>query len=784
MAARAEPDKLLMVLYLSKFFEAFRKSSLNNICKESDENGEENPSKTNHRLLNLPQPRKRTPRDEKKLEDDSVNKRRRKGNNYLSELSCQSAPPAGEDGELRENKVRSMATQLQAKFENSSTAKCVGRRDVAAGLGGSDVCHFCTKRVYVMERLSAEGFFFHRECFRCDVCNCTLRLGGHSFDSQEVKFYCKMHYAQRRSSCHLGRVRRRTEDQSSIKPSSLDGGIYPSTGGAQPTGGASSLQAERLCKGQRIIPGDAEMAVDALEASCIIGPAKEEGQIPDSTKGLSSTKHGNRWKRKIRTTFPLIFNKHKQETVPDSAQAASTGKQADSKSTAEVKNHSEGSERKDERSAAIKSASSAPRKRLVLTQSDKEKLLNWELKPEETSTNSPQHEKQVQTEADELQTNPSQDGTTSQSQTSAFQVLANAFRRTFSGSAQPSSSKTAVVMRPKRDGLSKRRPVSEGAFGFNSKLSNVVQNSSKEERRTSVHDVRWASVSTDPWGAGRDLPSLLQQVSLNGQRDPEGVFSHTANPRSKRLDLFSSLRLRKRDVPKGEGSDQEVQKEIRTFLSNLRNKASSQQHLEEPSSSSDENETPTSSLKISSEKQKKKQEKMAVQQAKREQLKRLHRAQMIQRQLEEVEEKQRDLEEKGVAIEKTIRAEDTPAMDDRDEAQLYQAWFQLVLEKNRLARYESELMIFAQELALEDTQSRLQQDLRCRMVIEDTQKSASELQEEQEILVEIMRTVEKRDMLVSILEEQRLKERAEDKDLESLILSRGYEFHWAHGSDS
>uniref|UniRef100_A0A3Q2D9E5 Calponin-homology (CH) domain-containing protein n=1 Tax=Cyprinodon variegatus TaxID=28743 RepID=A0A3Q2D9E5_CYPVA len=30
MAARGEPDKLLMVLYLSKFFEAFRKSSLNN----------------------------------------------------------------------------------------------------------------------------------------------------------------------------------------------------------------------------------------------------------------------------------------------------------------------------------------------------------------------------------------------------------------------------------------------------------------------------------------------------------------------------------------------------------------------------------------------------------------------------------------------------------------------------------------------------------------------------------------------------------------------------------
>ena len=70
----------------------------------------------------------------------------------------------------------------------SSFHQSVARRNFAPGLGGSDVCHFCTKRVYVMERLSAEGYFFHRECFRCDVCNCTLRLGGHAFDSQEGTF--------------------------------------------------------------------------------------------------------------------------------------------------------------------------------------------------------------------------------------------------------------------------------------------------------------------------------------------------------------------------------------------------------------------------------------------------------------------------------------------------------------------------------------------------------------------------------------------------------------------
>ncbi|XP_047248910.1 F-actin-monooxygenase mical2b isoform X6 [Girardinichthys multiradiatus] len=811
MAARAEPDKLLMVLYLSKFFEAFRKSSLNNnVSKEPDENGEECPPKTNHTLQNLAPPRKRIPRDEKKAEDDSVNKRRRKGSSYLTELSCHSAPPIGEDGELRENKVRSMATQLLAKFEeNSSTAKmptkCVVRKDFPPGLGGSDICHFCSKRVYVMERLSAEGYFFHRECFRCDVCNCTLRLGGHTFDSQEGKFYCKIHYAQRQNSTNWGRVKRTTVDRSHLKPSSMDSGICSTTGGIQPAGEASRMQSEQLKKGQTF-PEDTEIAVDTLDASCLVRPTKAEGtaprgQIQDSAKGHSNKKH-NRWKRKVRATFPLIFIKHfrsRPETVPeadsDFEEVTSTETQIEPKTTADVQNLPVESKKSDKPSAAIKSVSStsAPKKRLLLSQPDKERLLNWEdgLKPEETpinssTTNTSQHKDMVQAEADKPPTNPSQIGTaclsqTSESSSSAIQIIANAFRRTFSGSSQPSSPKTAVVMRPKRNVQRKPRPMSEGAFSFSSLFSPVEPTTA--EKRTSMHDVQWASVGTDPWGEGRDLPSLLEQVSLKSRRDSGGVSDKRCSLSRQRVDLFSSLRLRRRGLSESEGKEQEAQKEFRTFLSNLRNKASSQQSLEELSSSDDDSENLTSNNKLSSDRLRKKQEKMASQQAKREQLKRLHRAQVIQRQLEEVEEKQRDLEERGVTIEKIIRGEDSHQTEDRDEALLYQAWFQLVLEKNRLARYESELMIFAQELALKDTQSRLEQDLRRRMAVEDTIKNASELQEEEEILAEIMRTVEKRDMLVSILDEQRLKEKAEDKDLEGLVLSRGYEFHWAQGSN-
>ncbi|NXA44481.1 MICA2 monooxygenase, partial [Nothocercus julius] len=68
------------------------------------------------------------------------------------------------------------------------------RKEFPQSIGGSDTCYFCKKRVYVMERLSAEGHFFHRECFKCEICSTTLRLGIYAFDVEEGKFYCKPHF--------------------------------------------------------------------------------------------------------------------------------------------------------------------------------------------------------------------------------------------------------------------------------------------------------------------------------------------------------------------------------------------------------------------------------------------------------------------------------------------------------------------------------------------------------------------------------------------------------------
>uniref|UniRef100_A0AAQ4PKN5 F-actin monooxygenase n=1 Tax=Gasterosteus aculeatus aculeatus TaxID=481459 RepID=A0AAQ4PKN5_GASAC len=186
-------------------------------------------------------------------------------------------------------------------------------------------------------------------------------------------------------------------------------------------------------------------------------------------------------------------------------------------------------------------------------------------------------------------------------------------------------------------------------------------------------------------------------------------------------------------------------------------------------------------------------QKAARRQAKQEELKRLHRAQIIQRQLEQVEEKQRQLEERGVAVEKALRGEadywgdsnyseildlHLGGMGKKDDPKLMQEWFKLVQEKNALVRYESELMIFARELELEDRQSRLQQELRERMAVEDNLKTEKELGQEKQILNEMLEVVEQRDALVALLDEQRLREKEEDKDLEGVMLSKGFNLNW------
>lgn len=90
-------------------------------------------------------------------------------------------------------------------------------------------------------------------------------------------------------------------------------------------------------------------------------------------------------------------------------------------------------------------------------------------------------------------------------------------------------------------------------------------------------------------------------------------------------------------------------------------------------------------------------------------------AQEIQRKLEEIEVKTRELERRGVHVEKALRGEANHSDIDKDDTDMLTEWFDLMRDRTELRRYEKELSIRARELELEDRHARLQQQLRERL---------------------------------------------------------------------
>lgn len=79
--------------------------------------------------------------------------------------------------------------------------------------------------MYVVERQSAEGLFFHRSCFRCTVCKCRLLLGNYAYycedengEECEGKFYCKVHY---NGIIYKGSSGTNKKEERNLKPSGL-----------------------------------------------------------------------------------------------------------------------------------------------------------------------------------------------------------------------------------------------------------------------------------------------------------------------------------------------------------------------------------------------------------------------------------------------------------------------------------------------------------------------------------------------------------------------------------
>ncbi|XP_067913120.1 F-actin-monooxygenase mical1-like isoform X2 [Heterodontus francisci] len=206
MAAVISPDKLSMVMYLTQFNEFFK--DLSPELQDVNKRKIMTLSSAKSALLFLSNLRKnvankRNSLDPKEFEDESETKIQRGSSASDAEPGTllKKDPNEAFDGQpsarspWNNESSNSEAEQPQEKpDEATAEVNRQGSFRQAVGPSSSEVCYFCKKRVYVVERFSAEGQFFHRGCFMCHQCGTTLRLGNYAFNNGDGNFYCTLHY--------------------------------------------------------------------------------------------------------------------------------------------------------------------------------------------------------------------------------------------------------------------------------------------------------------------------------------------------------------------------------------------------------------------------------------------------------------------------------------------------------------------------------------------------------------------------------------------------------------
>ncbi|KAK2182205.1 hypothetical protein NP493_363g01001 [Ridgeia piscesae] len=233
MAMCDSPDLVTMVSYLSQFYEHFRKQVKVIKDKKPTESLQARlarMSKINSRIR------------QRKDEDDKEDKENQLGEGVykrpiftygmakkrIKEMNDENNGEGGDDvqamdmeerkkrlgvrkdptlrgleaGMLGKNTVSVLAEDLAKKFRGEEPAapevKKLNPQPLTLGKAAPvDVCHFCGKKVYLVEKCMAEGVYFHRGCFRCHYCGTNLRLGAYTFqrgDGEEAMFFCFQHY--------------------------------------------------------------------------------------------------------------------------------------------------------------------------------------------------------------------------------------------------------------------------------------------------------------------------------------------------------------------------------------------------------------------------------------------------------------------------------------------------------------------------------------------------------------------------------------------------------------
>ncbi|KAM9824592.1 protein-methionine sulfoxide oxidase mical3b-like [Neosynchiropus ocellatus] len=783
----------------------------------------------------------------------------------------------------RPTKRTQQQQQMSFRFKEKVKSQSIGGEEKSAGPsgGGSTVCFFCRQRVYVMERLSAEGHFFHRSCFQCDICRCTLRLAAYTYHAPTERFYCLQHDSalspptvKRRSILSERSARHRTSLVSVGSAHSRSSADTQISGELRRSSVFSVMEAGRRLEA---MPERIELENRSSSTKVEMLEEGEEGEISEemlNRVNLSlDEKLTNRSSSESDTEMEQSRQHHDErsraawrEALQLQQQQQNDAGEGDDKEDEDDEEYEDGEEGDDDGSSELDSSDECHYSFHSMLSSNTSMSGPRDSTPMEPDSSSDTHLSCTSTpETLPYYKTPSTASFVSTPDSTTSSSLPDPCK---SVESLPPPHITPVVLKENANMLlpavGSRRKDSYPDFRSNSvqptpwpaftdksearknqgaSLSNVLLKGLQEgevggarpmwkrvlsERKKKKRRVRASLPVKDKWtrdtSPGRapdatrsatpneesdldsstilkrcsmtprdylcvdlDLSSGLQSVSVteDTQQEPAYVPHALAFKRAYAIKRRTLKKSEPPQHPEGQSSCSTVTVGVLVEPK----EASSLSVIETIFQKGQESVADNQDARIT-----RRVQRAARRQAKQEELKRLHKAQMIQRKLQQVEEKQRQLEERGVMVERTMRGEadfwgDSTNFSDTDihlgglgkleNPALMQQWFQLVQQKNALVRYESELMIFAREIQLEDKQSRLQQELRERMVVDDHSKKEAELVEERLILEEMLEVVEQRNALVSLLEEQRLQGCQEDRDLEAVMMSSGAGLNWS-----
>ncbi|KAL1020609.1 hypothetical protein UPYG_G00002390 [Umbra pygmaea] len=595
-----------------------------------------------------------------------------------------------------------------------------------AGTGSPEDCYFCGQRVYVLERICTEGKFFHRSCFTCHQCGTTLRLGGYTFSQQTGWFYCELHSEP-------------LETENSEQPRSTQ---EPAGDEAEKNRNGNEISSEEHSPSPSDDDDDDDDEDDQFyqdsghskpmdpksqdEASCQKSIQEEEPSAPLQPSIDAVTNKGH------------VTDEERLDVSPsDPPTPVPRPRQP--------------------RPAISQASPPVPKPRTVLLSPKKEMSpaqVGERGSPSTAGDPVPDHRSKMSKKKLKL-TNEEKN------QLVNLSFSLDSDSETPGSSSCSSSSATAGRPSPPKplDGQEE-----EGYWSGGARSSGHIRE--LRNRRC----FRRKDGQARPQGEG-------QHARVRSKFSPWNLSS----PRLRREQHFSVLNSRPEvhhghSVSEEDGADgdddydDDDEEDLDMFaVDNL--------------DLYDDKFQNTSTDPVEAKKLERLKMRTLERRAKSCGMQRFHRAQTIQRRLEEIEVTFKELEDKGVVLEQVLRKEegggDSPEMIDQ--------WINLVHQKNALVSEESDLMVASRQLDLEDKQSLLELELRTYMGLDDSEKTAELEAEEERVLQEMLEVVDMRDSLVAFLDEKRLKEmESEEHQATSLLEAKRHstasssaKVHWA-----